>query len=81
VQQIRRWYAEELRFTARVSSVAVVDAVATVPREHFVGPGSWRIKSLMNLAEYWTTEGGNPLHVYQDMLNRARRGTQQRGGR
>ena len=68
VEQARRCYAEELRFTARVSSPAVVDAFATVPRERFVGPGPWRIKSPMNLAEYWTTDDADPSNVYHDVL-------------
>lgn len=68
VEQVRRWYAEELRFTARVSSPSVVDAFATVPRERFVGPGPWLIKSPMNLAEYWMTEDADPRHVYHDVL-------------
>jgi hypothetical protein len=41
VEQARHGYAEELRFTARVSSPAVVNAFAAVPRERFVGPGPW----------------------------------------
>jgi protein-L-isoaspartate O-methyltransferase len=68
VEQVRRWYAEELRFTARVSSPTVVDAFATVPRERFVGPGPWLIKSPMNLAEYWVSEDADPCHVYHDVL-------------
>jgi protein-L-isoaspartate(D-aspartate) O-methyltransferase len=68
VEQARHGYAEELRFTARVSSRAVVKAFATVPRERFVGPGPWRIKSPMNLAEYWTTEDADPCRVYHDVL-------------
>ena len=68
VEQVRRWYAEELRFTARVSSPSVVDAFATVPRERFVGPGPWLIKSPMNLAEYWVSEDVDPCHVYHDVL-------------
>ena len=68
VERARRWYAEELRFTAKVSSPAVIDAFATVPRERFVGPGPWRIKSPMSLAEYWTTGDADPRHVYHDVL-------------
>jgi protein-L-isoaspartate(D-aspartate) O-methyltransferase len=68
VDQARRWYAEELRFTARVASDAVVAAFATVPREQFVGAGPWRIKSPMNMAEYWTTPDADPHHVYHDVL-------------
>jgi protein-L-isoaspartate(D-aspartate) O-methyltransferase len=46
----------------------VVNAFATVPREQFVGPGPWRIKSPMDLAEYWTTDDHDPSHVYHDIL-------------
>ena len=68
VEQARQSYAAELRFTARVRSSVVVDALATVPREQFVRPGPWRIKSPMDLAEYWTTDDDNPIHVYHDVL-------------
>ena len=68
VEQARQWYAEELHFTAKVGSRAVIEAFATVPRERFVGSGPWRVKSPMNLAEYWTTEDDNPRHVYHDVL-------------
>ena len=39
IREARRWFAEELRFVARVNSAKVVDAFATVPRERFVGQG------------------------------------------
>src|ERR1700730_1441445 len=68
VEQAWQSYAKELRFTARVRSSAVVNAFATVPREQFVGPGPWRIKSPMDLAEYWTTDDDDPSHVYHDVL-------------
>jgi protein-L-isoaspartate(D-aspartate) O-methyltransferase len=64
----RRWFAEELRHTAHVRSTSVVEAFATVPREHFAGPGPWRILSPMYLAEYWTTEDADPRHLYHDVL-------------
>ena len=68
IEKARQSYAEELRFTAKVRSSAVVNAFATVPREKFVGPRPWRIKSPMDLAEYWTTDDDNPSHVYHDVL-------------
>ena len=68
VEQARQSYAAELRFTARVRSSAVVNAFATVPREQFVGPGPWRIKSPMDVAEYWTTDDDDPRQVYHDIL-------------
>jgi protein-L-isoaspartate(D-aspartate) O-methyltransferase len=68
IGEARHRYAEELRFTAKVGSRAVIDAFATVPREHFFGPGPWRILSPMAIAEYWTTEDADPRHVYHDVL-------------
>jgi protein-L-isoaspartate(D-aspartate) O-methyltransferase len=66
--QVRHWYAEELRFTANVGSRAVIGAFATVPRELFFGPGPWRILSPMAAAGYWTTENDDPRHLYHDVL-------------
>ena len=63
IAEARQRYAEELRFTARVGSRAVVDAFATVPRERFVGPGPWRILSPMAMAEYWTTDDADQRHL------------------
>jgi protein-L-isoaspartate(D-aspartate) O-methyltransferase len=52
IEEARHRYAEELRFTARLGSRAVIDAFATVPRERFFGPGPWRLLSPMVLGEY-----------------------------
>lgn len=68
VTTARQWFAEELRHTAGVRSPAVIRAFATVPREHFAGPGPWRILSPMRLAEYWTTDSADPRHLYHDVL-------------
>ncbi len=68
IEAARRWFADELRHTARVQSPAVVEAFATVPRERFSGPGPWRLLSPMRLADYWTTEDADPRHLYHDVL-------------
>jgi len=68
IEEARRRYAEELRFTARLGSRAVIDAFATVPRERFFGPGPWRLRSPMALGEYWTTEDADPRDLYHDVL-------------
>ena len=68
IEEARHRYAEELRLTARLGSHAVIDAFATVPRERFFGPGPWRLLSPMALGEYWTTEDGDPRHLYHDVL-------------
>ena len=68
IEEARRRYAEELRFTARLGSRAVIDAFATVPRERFFGPGPWRVLSPMALGEYLTTEDADPRDLYHDVL-------------
>jgi protein-L-isoaspartate(D-aspartate) O-methyltransferase len=68
IEEARRHYAEELRFTAKLRSRPVVDAFATVPRERFLGSGPWRVLSPMAMAEYWTTEDVDPRHLYHDEL-------------
>jgi protein-L-isoaspartate(D-aspartate) O-methyltransferase len=64
----RHWFAEELRHVARVRSSAILHAFATVPREHFAGPGPWRLLSPSYLQDYWTTEDADPRHLYHDVL-------------
>jgi protein-L-isoaspartate(D-aspartate) O-methyltransferase len=61
----RRFYAEDLRFKTRMSSDALFEAFAMVPRERFVGVGPWLIQSW---GEHWTTEEADPRHVYHDTL-------------
>ncbi len=68
VEAARHFYAEELRFTTRIGSPRLVSAFGTVPRERFVGPGPWRVKSPWNTSEYWTTDDADPKRVYHDVL-------------
>jgi protein-L-isoaspartate(D-aspartate) O-methyltransferase len=68
IEQARRWFAEELRHTAHVRSPAVVDAFATVPREHFAGPGPWRVLSPLGGPDYWTTDDADPRRLCHDLL-------------
>jgi protein-L-isoaspartate(D-aspartate) O-methyltransferase len=68
IAEARRWFAEELRHTAHVRSPAVVEAFATVPREHFAGPGPWRVLSPMRGPDYWTTDDANPRRLCHDVL-------------
>jgi len=68
IGRARRWFAEELRHTAHVRSPAVVEAFATVPREHFAGPGPWRVLSPMRGPDYWTTDDADPRRLCHDIL-------------
>ena len=68
MSEARAWFAEELRHVARVRSPAVLAAFAAVPREHFAGPGPWRLLSPWYLSDYWTTEDADPRHLCHDVL-------------
>ncbi len=70
IEEARHWFAEGLRYHAGVRSPAVVEAFAAVPRERFLGPGPWRIRSPMGPlpASYWTTEDVDPRRLYHDVL-------------
>jgi protein-L-isoaspartate(D-aspartate) O-methyltransferase len=66
--QVRAWYAEELRFAGPVESEAVVRAFACVPRERFLGPGPWRLRSDARYDGYRVTPDADPRHVYHNVL-------------
>jgi protein-L-isoaspartate(D-aspartate) O-methyltransferase len=39
----RRFFAEEIEAVAKLQTRSLVDALATVPREHFLPPGPWTV--------------------------------------
>ncbi len=47
---------------------ALVHAFETVPREHFVGPGPWKILVPPDLVTYRDTPDGDPQHLYANVL-------------
>ena len=46
----RRFYAEEIQAIAGLKTPALVDALATIPRERFLGPGPWTFRSEADFA-------------------------------
>jgi protein-L-isoaspartate(D-aspartate) O-methyltransferase len=64
---LREYYAEELRAVANLQSEALVWAFAKVPREHFLGPGPWQVKS-PGFEGYWTTTDADPRRLYHNIL-------------
>jgi protein-L-isoaspartate(D-aspartate) O-methyltransferase len=78
LSDIRRRYAEDIRAAAELCSAALVDALANVPRERFLGPGPWQILSTerdswrrltrSSRGGYRTTPDTNPGHLYRDVL-------------
>jgi protein-L-isoaspartate(D-aspartate) O-methyltransferase len=65
IESARRFYAEELCRLNGISSPAILAAFASVPREHFVGPGPWMIQSSGTSC---FTQDADPTHVYRDTL-------------
>jgi protein-L-isoaspartate(D-aspartate) O-methyltransferase len=46
----RRFFAEEIEAAANLKTAGLVDALATVPREKFLPPGPWMLKSEADVA-------------------------------
>jgi protein-L-isoaspartate(D-aspartate) O-methyltransferase len=70
LEDCRRFYSEELRFAANISSTALLDAFASVPREHFLGPGPWKIASVdlgLGGTTYIETKDADPKHLYHNV--------------
>ncbi len=65
----RRWFAEDLGMRAPVlRNLAIVDAFAAVPREHFFGPGAWRVMSDYRLGQPFSTPDDQPHWLCHDVL-------------
>ena len=62
---LRRFYARLVAATGGVTSPAIIDAFATVPRERFLGRGPWQIPVL---GGYMSSETADPAILYQDIL-------------
>ncbi len=54
----RRFYAEEIQMAANLRSPAIVEALAAVPREQFLPPGPWTIRSEADLQGGPRTDAG-----------------------
>ncbi len=70
----RRFFAEEIEAVACLRTPALVDALAAVPRERFLGPGPWKVASQgdflvgSRLPEAWrSTPDADPRHVYHNI--------------
>jgi protein-L-isoaspartate(D-aspartate) O-methyltransferase len=64
VEQIRSFYAEEIRIVANIESDALVQAFTVVPREQFLGPPPWRFNAGASLKQtvYRTTSDLRDLY-------------------
>jgi protein-L-isoaspartate(D-aspartate) O-methyltransferase len=65
----RRWYADELRWNAKLKSERLVKAFATVPREAFLGRGPWHILGVGAFVRgYEKTGDSDPRHLSHNVL-------------
>jgi protein-L-isoaspartate(D-aspartate) O-methyltransferase len=63
----RRFFAEEIQATANIRNTAVVEALAAVPRERFLGPGPWTIRGESDFQQApRQTDDADPRHVYHN---------------
>jgi protein-L-isoaspartate(D-aspartate) O-methyltransferase len=60
---VRRDFAEQMRDACKLRSDALVDALATVPREAFLPPGPWFVRGERSPAGNWTADA-DPTHLY-----------------
>ncbi|HTV81673.1 MAG TPA: hypothetical protein VME18_03400 [Acidobacteriaceae bacterium] len=63
LEEVRRFFAEEIQYFANVKSPDLVAAFAKVPREMFVGPGPWKV----GLTRFLETPDADPRHVYHNL--------------
>jgi protein-L-isoaspartate(D-aspartate) O-methyltransferase len=75
IEDYRRFYSEEIRFTANVHSPGLVEAFARVPREKFLGPGPWEIASAemrglsaVGAIQISYTPVDDPRHLYHNVV-------------
>lgn len=64
LEVVRRCYAEDVRVRSGMQSDALGEAFATVPREHYLGPGPWQMVGHGG----GTTDDDDPRHLYHDVL-------------
>ncbi|MEM7488022.1 MAG: methyltransferase domain-containing protein [Pseudomonadota bacterium] len=68
IEAARHWFAEDLRAVVPVRDNRMVDAFATVPRERFLGPGPWQLRSRTDLTRMHESPDADPRWVYHDTL-------------
>jgi len=71
LDQLRRFYADEIAAVAHVETPGLADAYARVPREAFLGPGPWQIAipdPTRTTATYRPTPDDDPRHLYHNVI-------------
>jgi protein-L-isoaspartate(D-aspartate) O-methyltransferase len=63
---VRRAYARRVSAAAGIDDPRIEEALATVPREAFLGPGPWEVMRFPG--GYRTTPDADPVHLYENVL-------------
>jgi protein-L-isoaspartate(D-aspartate) O-methyltransferase len=69
LERIRRYFAEEIRAVCNLRTESLVEALASVPREQFLGAGPWVIRGMdadLNALPR-PTPSADPRHVYHNV--------------
>jgi len=66
VAMCRRAYADEIDALCKLKTRALVDALATVPRERFLPPGPWFVRGEKDPGGPRLTADADARHVYQN---------------
>jgi protein-L-isoaspartate(D-aspartate) O-methyltransferase len=69
IEDYRRFYAEEIAAVMGLRSLAMLEAFAKVPREHFLGPGPWKVAALdFGMGPpYRETDDADPRYLYHNV--------------
>jgi protein-L-isoaspartate(D-aspartate) O-methyltransferase len=75
IDDCRRFYADEIRFSAGLRAQALVEAFARVPREKFLGSGPWELgspdargMSALGATQMSYLTVGDPRQLYHNVL-------------
>ncbi|MGZ3459389.1 MAG: protein-L-isoaspartate O-methyltransferase family protein, partial [Archangium sp.] len=69
LETCRRAYAKEVGATAGLEAGPLMEALASVPRERFLGPGPWKVFAFLEDGlGYRSTPDADPAHVYHDVV-------------
>ncbi len=68
LQELREWYADEIKWTAGISDDRIVRAFQRVPREDFLPPGPWLLSTAMIPEPFRETPDADPRHLYHNVV-------------
>lgn len=69
IEQVRSRFARQIQELGAIRSAGLIEGLASVPRERFVGPGPWKIIGAAQQGlGYVLTPDDDPRHLYQNVV-------------